>query len=247
MGKQCSAVPQEPCAEAREPIVGEIDSQNLRWQRRGRWLRGALVLLLVLALIGTLTRLGLGGIAHWLVVADPLVHARAIVVLGGDRPFRAMEAASLYEQGWAPEVWLTRARAPAEEAALARLGIEVRGGEAINQQVLERLGVPEDSIRLLAGGVRNTVEEVRLIARELGRMGGSRVILVTSKPHSRRLRATWQALVGETPQAVVRYATDDPYDPSRWWQQTRDALAVSREVFGLLNVWAGFPVRQEGR
>jgi hypothetical protein len=71
-------------------------------------------------------------------------------------------------------------------------------------------------------------------------------MLVTSRAHSRRVRATWHALVGDAPQAVVRSATDDPYDPARWWRHTRDALAVSREVFGLLNVWAGVPVRQEG-
>jgi hypothetical protein len=41
----------------------------------------------------------------------------------------------------------------------------------------------------------------------------------------------------------VRYASADPYDAQRWWRHTRDALAVSREVFGLLNVWAGFPVQ----
>ena len=223
----------------------DIDSQS--WLTKRRWLRRVLILSLVLALTGALTPLGLRGIAYWLVVEDPLADARAIVVLGGGVPFRAMEAASLYEKEWAPEVWLTRSRAPAEEAALARLDIKVGGEEAINRQVLERLGVPADAIRVLAEGVRNTVEEVQLTARELGRVGGNRVILVTSKPHSRRLRATWQALVGEAPRAVVRYATDDPYDPAHWWQQTRDALAVSREVFGLLNVWAGFPVRQEGR
>jgi uncharacterized SAM-binding protein YcdF (DUF218 family) len=223
----------------------DIDSQS--WLGRRRWLRRVLVLLLVLALIGTLAPSVLRGIAYWLVVADPLAHAQAIVVLAGGLPFRAMEAAALYRQGWAPEVWVTRGKAPAEEAAIERLGIEFGGVEALNREVLERLGVPTDAIRLLVEGGRNTVEEVQLIARELGRMGGNRVILVTSKPHSRRVRATWQVLVGDAPQAIVRYARDDPYDPAHWWQQTRDALAVSREVFGLLNVWAGFPVRQEGR
>jgi uncharacterized SAM-binding protein YcdF (DUF218 family) len=154
-----------------------------------------------------------------------------------------MEAASLYKQGWAPEVWLTHGGFPAEQAALARFGIRFCGTEAdINRQVLERLGVPVDSIRVLAGWVQNTAEEVQLIAGELGRMGGGRVILVTSKAHTRRVRATWRALVGDTPHAIVQYATDDPYAPARWWQQTRDAQAVSREVLGLINVWAGFPV-----
>ncbi len=230
-----------------EQMLEGIRSKLFVSARARVWRRRALVPLLLLVLVGVLVSWGVSGLAHWLVVADPLEHARAIVVLDGHLPFRAMEAASIYQQGWAPEVWVTRGVRPAEDAALAGLGIKVVGEETYNREILEQLGVPPTAIRLLNDGAQNTVEEVRLIVRELGRLGGERVILVTSKPHSRRVRATWRALVGDSPQAVVRYAAEDPYDPGAWWRHTRDALAVSREVFGLINVWAGFPVRHESR
>jgi uncharacterized SAM-binding protein YcdF (DUF218 family) len=204
-------------------------------------------LLLVLALVGALVPWGIRGLAHWLVVSDPLERAQAIVVLSGHLPFRAMEAASLYRQGWAPEVWVTRGSRPAEEAALARVGVQVIWPDAYNREVLEKLGVPPGAIRLLSEGVLNTAEEVRLVAREIERVGGDRVILVTSKPHSRRVRATWRAIVGGSPRAIVRYATSDPFDPGHWWRNTQDALAVSREVFGVMNVWARFPVQPDRR
>jgi hypothetical protein len=102
---------------------------------------------------------------------------------------------------------------------------------------------PAAAIHLLPEGVQNTAQEVQLIGRELRQSGDSRMILVTSRPHTRRLRATWRALVGDTPQAVVRSAAEEPYAAARWWRTTPEALAVSREVFGLMNVWAGFPVR----
>ena len=179
-------------------------------------------------------------------VADPLESARAIVVLSGRVPFRAMEAASMYRQGWAPEVWVSTPAYTAEEATLDRLGVKIVREEVYNREVLQRLGVPMRAIQVMTQGVQNTAQEVRLIARELERTGGGdRVILVTSKPHSRRVRSTWQALVGPSPRAIVRYATEEPYNPGRWWWQTADALAVSREVFGLLNVWAGFPVQPD--
>jgi hypothetical protein len=73
------------------------------------------------------------------------------------------------------------------------------------------------------------------------------VILVTSKAHSRRLKATWRALVGDSPLAIVRYAREDPFDPGSWWRYTDDALSVIREVFGILNVWAGFPMKPKVR
>jgi uncharacterized SAM-binding protein YcdF (DUF218 family) len=220
------------------PIIDPGRASGWGWRRRR-----ALILLIVLACLVALVVGIIARVAGWLVVADPLQPATAIVVCGGGMPFRAMEAAALYQQGWAPQVWVTRGAAPAAEAALARLGVQVIGEEHYNRQVLERLGVPAAAIRLLPEGVQNTVEEVQRIGRELRQSGGTRVILVTSRPHTRRLRGTWRALVGDTPQALVRYAMEEPYDAARWWRHTPDALAVSREVFGLLNVWAGFPVR----
>jgi uncharacterized SAM-binding protein YcdF (DUF218 family) len=167
------------------------------------------------------------------------------VVLSGRVPFRAMEAASIYREGLAPEVWLTKEVVRAEEQALGRLGVAIVRDEVYNREALERMGVKPEAIRLLGDGIWNTVDEVRLIAGELGRDGGDRVIIVTSKAHSRRVRATWAALVGTHPRAIIRYAREEPYDAKGWWRNTRDALDVSREVFGLANVWTGFPVQPD--
>jgi uncharacterized SAM-binding protein YcdF (DUF218 family) len=203
--------------------------------------RAALVLTVLITLFAASLVWGVRGLGAWLVVEDPLSPARAVVALGGEVPFRAIEAASIYRQGWASEVWLTRPPQDAGETALHEHGIQEPGDEIYNRAVLERLGVPAGAMRVLSRPAQNTAQEVQVIAEELQRAGGGRVILVTSKPHSRRVRASWRALIGE--HAFVRYATSDPYDAHRWWRHTRDALAVSREVFGLLNVWAGFPVR----
>jgi len=112
---------------------------------------------------------------------------------------------------------------------------------------MELLGVPAGKITSLEGKAQNTVEEVRLIAGLLKDRKEGRVILVTSKYHSRRLKATWSALIGDSPRAIVRYAKEDPFDPESWWRYTDDALAVVREVFGILNVWAGFPMKPKVR
>jgi uncharacterized SAM-binding protein YcdF (DUF218 family) len=211
----------------------------MRW----RWI----VLLLVLAAIGmgaAFSTRAATAMAEWLVVEDPLSKAPAIVILNGYFPFRAMEAASLYKQGWAKEVWLIRASPThAEEQALEQLGMQIDREEAINREVLARSQVPANAICVLNGKVKNTADEMRLIAHELAQRGKDRVIIVTSKAHSRRVRATWRALVGNQPCAIVRYAVTDPYSSTRWWRNTNAALVVSREIFGLINVWAGFPVR----
>ena len=218
---------------------------GVRSARLPRWTRRALVLAALLGVVAVLLPWGASGIGQWLMVADPLEPAKAIVVLSGRVPFRAMEAASIYREGLAPEVWLTKEVRTAEELALDRLGVPVVRGDAYNREVLERLGVKPGAIRLLGAGVWNTVDEMRLIAGELSRDGGDRVIIVTSKTHSRRVRATWAAIVGDSPRAIIRYAREEPYEAGRWWRNTRDALDVSREVFGLMNVWAGFPVQPD--
>jgi len=213
------------------------------YRTKTRW--RVIVVFFVVAIVVGLSAVGIGGVGHWLVVADSLGHAEAIVVLSGHLPFRAMEAASIYKGGWAPKVWLTKAIRPAEEKTLAQLGIDFVRGETYNREVLERLGVPPKAIRVLNESIRNTAEEVQVISRELKQAGGNKVILVTSKPHTRRVRAIWRALLGNSPGVIVRYAREDPFDPRRWWRNTKDALAVSREVFGMMNVWTGFPVQPD--
>jgi uncharacterized SAM-binding protein YcdF (DUF218 family) len=185
-------------------------------------------------------------VAHagsWLVVEDSLQHAHAVAVLGGQVPFRAMEAARVYQQGWTREVWVTQGADHEDQIALSRMGIERPVDADYSLLVLDHLGVPRNAVRVLPARADSTAGEIRLVADELRRTGGERVILVTSKYHARRVRALWRMLVGTRPEAVVRYTPDDPFDPHRWWKTTRDAMAVSREWFGLLNAWIGFPLR----
>lgn len=208
--------------------------------------RRSAVVALVAMLVLVATALFLGRRAGaWLVIDDPLQPSRAVVVFAGQAPFRAMEAAAIHEKGWAREVWLTPGRVSDEDVALLRLGIDRPPETAYSRLVLEHLGVSPNSIRELKGSTANTAEEVRAVGRELAAVGGDRVILVTSKYHTRRVKALWRALVGVHPEAIVRFAPGDPFEPDRWWRTSGDALAVSREWFGLLNAWAGFPVKSE--
>jgi uncharacterized SAM-binding protein YcdF (DUF218 family) len=184
-------------------------------------------------------------VGQWLVVEDQLESAQAIVVLSGGMPARAREAAEIYRQGFATQVWVTRPAGPAEE--LQQMDIFYLGEEFYTQKILLHLGVPADAIRILEKPAANTEQEVLQIARELRREDDRKVIVVTSKPHTRRLKAVWKARAGESPRVLVRYASGDHYDGAHWWRHTRDALDVVREVLGLANAWAGFPVRPADR
>jgi len=180
-------------------------------------------------------------VGNWLIVEDPLVHADVIVVLSGRLPERAVEAARVFQAGYADQVWISPPTSPADD--LKAMKIAYLGEDFYNEKVLIAKGVPPDSIRILERADANTEEEVRQIAEELHNMDLHSAIIVTSKPHTRRVRTIWRKLVGSEPRMIVRYPNDDLYDGSHWWRHTRDGLDVVRETLGLFNAWAGFPLR----
>src|SRR5713101_394116 len=180
------------------------------------------------------------GIGRWLVVEDPLVQAQAIVVLSGAMPLRAIEAAKLYREGYAPEIWLTHSTEPGE--TLEGMGIPFASEDHYNALVLIHEGVPQEVIHVLEPPVVNTADEIRVVAAALARENKGTVIFVTTKAHTRRVRLLWRRLASGRGRAIVRAASGDPFDPQHWWRNTRDALDVVREVLGLLNAWAGLPL-----
>jgi len=179
-------------------------------------------------------------LGRWLVVEDPLAKARAIVVLTGAMPIRAVEAAKLYHQGYAPEIWLTHSLEPA--ATLGEMGISFAGEDYYNARVLIQEGVPAGAIRVLDPPIVNTADEVNAIAVALEKEKDRTAIIVTTKAHTRRVRLLWHKLGSGRGNVIVRASSADSFDPRHWWRTTSDALDVVREVLGLVNAWAGLPL-----
>lgn len=174
-------------------------------------------------------------------VQEPLQHADVIVILSGRLPERAVEAARIFQAGYADQIWISPPVSPVND--LKAMNIGYLGEDFYNEKVLIVKGVPADSIRILERPDANTEAEVRQIAQDLHDLNFHSVIIVTSKAHTRRARTIWRKLVGSDPHMIVRYAEDDVFDGAHWWRHTQDSLDVVRETLGLLNAWAGFPLR----
>jgi uncharacterized SAM-binding protein YcdF (DUF218 family) len=202
-----------------------------------RWLIPGGILIVIVVAAATL----FFTVGSWLVVEDPLAHADVIVILSGRLPERAVEAARVYHGGYAEQVWISPPIAPVED--LKAMNISYLGEDFYNEKVLMAQGVPPDAIRVMDHPNANTEAEVRQTVEELRALDYHSVIIVTSKAHTRRVRTIWRKLVGSEPRMMVRYAQDDSYDGAHWWRHTQDALDVMRETLGLLNAWAGFPLR----
>jgi uncharacterized SAM-binding protein YcdF (DUF218 family) len=226
-----------PRIEASYLMTSEKNSET-KPMRHWRTRRIALVLAGMVLCGAVVFLLYLG---RWLVVEDPLEKAQAIVVLSGRMPLRAMEAAKLYREGYAPKVWLTHSTEPG--ATLEAMGISYVGEDAYNLRVLTHEGVSANDIKVIEPAIVNTADELVAVSAALEAEKDTTVIIVTSKVHTRRVRILWNRLAAGRGRALIRAASDDPFEPRRWWRTTGDALDVVREFLGILNTWAGMPLR----
>jgi uncharacterized SAM-binding protein YcdF (DUF218 family) len=161
------------------------------------------------------------GVPHWLSIEDSLEHCAAILVLNGDPPARADEAARLYHAGFGAEVWLTDDPDSSDAAGDA--------GSRWNAVHLVELGVPVAVLRHVPGIARGTRAEMEAVGTELRRRQVPCAIAVTSPLHARRVKLTWDRHVG-APRLIVRHAPGANYVG---WAKT------AREFVGSLLVIAG--------
>jgi len=205
--------------------------------------RANLSLICLFILLGLLsaTVVGFRGIGRWLIREDPLSAADAIVILGDRLPYPAEEAAKIFRMGYAPQVWLSRPDNPGAE--LEKRGIHFVSCEEYNRQILTHGGVPEAAVRILPDTVVDTEQEIKEVEQEIRRTGKTRVMIVTSPEHTRRVRSLWKRLFGENPMVTVRAASETPYDPDHWWRNAADGMSVVHEMVALTNDWAGLPAR----
>ena len=228
--------------EAAEGVGVTARSPLDRRVRRWPWLAalGGLVVVVVMYVGHPLLLRVLG---EYLVVEQPLEKADTILVLSGHVPFRAMEAAALYRQGWAPGVLLTRGLRREGDDVLQTLGLNLLEEHEVNRQILLRQGVPPEAIALLDKEIVNTWDELGTAVRWLEEHGSQRVIIVTSKSHTRRVTLMWRHWQQGARRGVVRWTPGDPFDPRRaWWKDRGFAFMVLREYLGLMNYWLGFPL-----
>ena len=191
---------------------------------------------LVLLLAGVYLFLHAGS---WLVREDPLEKSQAIVVLSGGLPDRALAAAEIFRAGHAKDVWLTQPSQPG--TAMEELKLPYAGEQEYSRMVLVAKGVPPANIKVLKPKINNTADEMNAVAEMLASQPAAQVIVVTSKAHTRRVRAIWNQVAKARGRIIVRAAPED-FEPQHWWRTTNDALTVVREYLGLLNAWAGLPL-----
>jgi uncharacterized SAM-binding protein YcdF (DUF218 family) len=170
---------------------------------------------------------------------DRLETSNAVFVLAGSRIVRWLEASDLVKEGWAPEIALGGGYRESLERSLLERGVKIPSEGEVARTALIQLGHPPDRVRIL-GYTDNTGEEARMLRREALARGWSRVIVVTSKLHTRRAGiAMRRAFDGTNVQIVIRASRYDDDDPAHYWQKRRTTRALMSELPKLIAYWIG--------
>jgi uncharacterized SAM-binding protein YcdF (DUF218 family) len=208
-------------------------------------LRHAFVVLAALAAVVVLAAVAAPIAGLFLVVADPLRRSDAIFVMEGSTPTRELEAAALYDAGWAPLVVVVRAYDPVPPY-IRRLAGEMLSHERA-VAVLRHRGVPEKAIVVLDRRIDNTARELAADYTFARERKFERVILVTSPYHTRRAWLIWRARYGDTLPAIVRPTPYEDFRGDRWWRSRQYLELTAHEIFGIANFYLGSPIKTYDR
>ena len=179
------------------------------------------IIILVYSISGRIFR-GLGG---FLVLDERPSPSDAIVVLlsGIEYYPRLIEAASLYNNGSAEFVIINGDRKDDVLRGLEKDGFQSCCPWYENSlRVLSLLGVPRHKVIYInAEDAYETATEAEAVGKKILQMGYKKIILVTSKYHTRRARHIWSEMYDGRLSVCSVSAKMDPYDPEGWWKDGR--------------------------
>jgi len=168
----------------------------------------------------------------WLVRDDKPAHADAVVLLMGGIADRVLQVADLNRNGVAPGVIIVTESMGAYRALEGR-GIMLISSTVQIRSTLTQLGVPADSIVILPGDARSTLQEAEAIRKYIG--SDQRIdtlVLVSSSYHMRRAGMIFEAAMKESGREVTVLCSPSEYTNFRargWWKHKEEIQAVISE------------------
>ena len=172
---------------------------------------------------------------RYLIVEQALERSDAIVVLGGSRVDRWLEAVDLYRAGWTRYIVLSPGRIESSERRLRQSGIRFPAEADLVRDAMVQMNVPLDAIVILPTSLDNTAQEATSVRQAALNAGWHRLTVVTSKYHTRRtLFAFEREFQGTAIEIRVRGSRYEVATPDRWWTSRADFRWVTSELQKLL-------------
>ena len=162
-------------------------------------------------------------LAERLIVARPMDHADAILVLAGSGAYleRTKKAAFLYKEGVAPGILLTNDGGKAGWSQKEQRNppyVELAKRRLVAQSV------PKNAIEILSPEISGTIAEARLLGKKAAERRWKSLLIVTSVHHTRRALRTFENLFAangvETQIGIVPALNREQTPPAYYWWLT---------------------------
>ncbi len=195
--------------------------------KRRRWWTWLLAAILAAAIVYAGRNVWLRWLGEFLVRAEPPQAAQAAVVLaGGGTGERIMHAWELARQGHVKQVLVSGPR-----------GYYGTNEAEIAIEFARRRGASKEVFVPVPLRARSTVAEARALDVELGKRQLSKVIIVTSNYHTRRVRSVFDRLGSRGIRYIVVAAPDEYFVPENWWRDREGQKTLFQEYIKLLYWW----------
>ncbi len=180
-------------------------------------------------------------LGEFIVHDEKVTPSDVVVVLNtGPEYFpRLIEAADIYRKGLTDQVVINGNR---KSDVLRRL--EEKGFERCcpwyedSLRILSMFGVPRKKvISLSVEDAYDTTTEAAAVGKELIRRGFRRIIITTSKYHTRRAHFIWTKMFGDKLSLSTVAAKKDPFNPRGWWKEGRQIRWVMAEYGAWIFYW----------
>ena len=195
------------------------------------------ILLLIVILSGTILRT----MGRLIVVDENPPQADAVVVLNSGIEYypRLIQAADIYQHGLVRNVVINGNRKTDNLRELEAKGFKrCCPWYADSVRILTMFGVPEDKIIWIsAEDAYDTVSEADTVGKEMIRRNFTKVIITTSKYHTRRAKFIWKKLYETQLTVVMVSAKTDPSDPDNWWKDGRQIRWLLAEYGAWVFYW----------
>ena len=162
-------------------------------------------------------------LAERLIVARPMDHADAILVLAGSSAYfeRTKKAAFLYKEGVAPSVLLTN---DGKNAGWSQKEQRNPPYVELAKRRLVAQGVPEAAIEIFSPQVSGTIAEAKLLGKKAAERRWKSLLIVTSAHHTRRALRTFESVFAangvETQIGIVPALNGEKMPPASYWWLT---------------------------
>ncbi len=177
-------------------------------------------------------------VGKWLVKSDAPHHSDVIVLLMGSFPERVLQAADLYHEGKAYRLLIVYESMGPYQVLESRGADIIRTTEQARDAAID-LEVPADSITMLPGEARSTLDEAVAVREFIKRNSDIDTLLLVSSPaHMRRAYMIFSRILRNTERPVYIGTSPSSYssfNPDKWWRRKEDVQSVVSEMVKILS------------